>query len=255
MKINIDGLNINYDVKGSGESIILLHGWGCSIKTLSKVADNLSGNFKVYNLDLPGFGLSDEPSRPFAVKDFADIVKGFVEKLEIENPTLIGHSLGGRISIYLEKMIDAKKIILVGSAGIKDEKSKELLKKEQRAKKVKGILEKVLGPKSEGIIDALRNKVGAEDYRNSSKMMKETLKLVVDEDLRFLLKEFDTETLLIWGENDTATPLRHGKEMEKLIKGSGLVTFKNCGHYMFLENEYLFLRVVNNFLGVDQNDK
>jgi pimeloyl-ACP methyl ester carboxylesterase len=255
LKVNINGLDINYDVKGEGKSILLLHGWGCSVKTMSRIADNLGENFKVYNLDLPGFGMSDEPERPFSVKDFAETVKVFMEKLNIDNPILIGHSLGGRISIYLESMVDVKKIILVASAGIKDEKSKEQLKKEQMAKGVKRILQKVLGNKSEKIIDMLRNKVGTEDYKNSSKMMKETLKLVVNEDLRFLLKGFETETLLIWGENDTATPLRHGKEMERLIKGSGLVVFENCGHYMFLENEFLFLKVINNFLGVEQNDK
>ena len=55
-------------------------------------------------------------------------------------------------------------------------------------------------------------------------------------------------TLLIWGEDDTATPLRDAKKMERLIPGSGLVSFPGCGHYSFLDNAGQFAAVLQSFL-------
>ena len=70
---------------------------------------------------------------------------------------------------------------------------------------------------------------------------------VVNEDLTEYLPHIAASTLLIWGENDTATPLRDAKIMEKKIPDAGLVVFKNTGHYAFLENLPHFLAVVDSF--------
>jgi pimeloyl-ACP methyl ester carboxylesterase len=62
------------------------------------------------------------------------------------------------------------------------------------------------------------------------------------------MPEIEAPTLLFWGENDTATPLADAKKMERLIPDAGLVTVAGAGHYSFLENTPLFLRVVESFL-------
>ena len=54
--------------------------------------------------------------------------------------------------------------------------------------------------------------------------------------------------LLVWGENDTATPLRDAKLMNRLIPDSGLVSFPGCGHYSFLDNPVQFRAVLQSFL-------
>ena len=56
--------------------------------------------------------------------------------------------------------------------------------------------------------------------------------------------------LLIWGENDTATPISDGQTMEKLIPDAGLVTVKNAGHYSYLENWGMVKRVLGSFLQI-----
>ena len=55
-------------------------------------------------------------------------------------------------------------------------------------------------------------------------------------------------TLLIWGENDTATPLADAKKMNRLLPDSGLVSFPGCGHYSFLDNPGQFAAVLSSFL-------
>ena len=67
--------------------------------------------------------------------------------------------------------------------------------------------------------------------------MQNILVKVVNEDLKNEMPKIKAPTLLMWGENDTATPVRDANIMEKLIKGSGLVILKNSGHYSFIDKE------------------
>ena len=97
-------------------------------------------------------------------------------------------------------------------------------------------------------IDAMRAKRGSSDYNNASPMMRAILSKVVNEDLKEKMPLIKAPTLLIWGENDTATPLRDAKIMEKLIPNAGLVSFPGCGHYSFLDNPFQFAAVLRSFL-------
>ena len=96
----------------------------------------------------------------------------------------------------------------------------------------------------------LQDKSGSADYKAASPVMRKILVSVVNEDLEPLLPKIKQSTLLIWGENDTATPLSDGKRMEELIKDSGLVTIKGAGHYSFLEGKFIFNRVICSFLKI-----
>lgn len=73
---------------------------------------------------------------------------------------------------------------------------------------------------------------------------------VVNEDLKHIMPQIKCETLLIWGENDTATPLKDAKIMERLIPNAGLVSFPGVGHYSFLENAIQFQAVLKSFLNI-----
>ena len=85
--------------------------------------------------------------------------------------------------------------------------------------------------------------------------MRGVLVKAVNEDLSPLLSGISAPTLLIWGENDTATPLRDGKLMETLIPDAGLVVFSGGTHYAFLEQAPKFLTIVNNFLEEEKQIK
>jgi pimeloyl-ACP methyl ester carboxylesterase len=78
--------------------------------------------------------------------------------------------------------------------------------------------------------------------------MRAILSKVVNEDLKHVMPNIKAPTLLIWGENDTATPLSDAKTMEKLIPDAGLVSFAGCGHYSFLDNPVQFAAVLTSFL-------
>ncbi len=85
--------------------------------------------------------------------------------------------------------------------------------------------------------------------------MRAVMSKCVNEDLRHVMPEIKSPTLLVWGENDTATPLSDAKIMEKLISDAGLVSFPDCGHYSFLDNPYGFRAVMKEFFKQELSSK
>ena len=100
-------------------------------------------------------------------------------------------------------------------------------------------------------VENMRKKRGSADYNSATPIMRQTLVKVVNEDLTKLLPNIKASSLLIWGTNDTATPLSDGEKMEKLIPDAGLVKVQGAGHYSFLEAPELVSRVVKSFLKIN----
>ena len=249
--INLKNLNIVYDVTGpeDGYPVILMHGWGCNHSTVESIANAINMKMRVYSLDLPGHGKSDEPPTPWGIGKFTELVEEFAEKMKLKSPVLIGHSFGGRISILMSSRNDVSKVVLVDAAGIKPRRSMKYYFKVYSFKAAKNTLPYILGKKrAKKVIDAWRGKAGSADYRNSSPIMRAVMSICVNEDLKHVMPDIKAPTLLIWGENDTATPLSDAKTMERLIPDVGLVSFPGCGHYSFLDNPGQFRAVIQSFL-------
>ncbi|MDP4145931.1 MAG: alpha/beta hydrolase [Bacillota bacterium] len=255
MIIEIDGVKLNYKVSGKGKNVVLLHGWGCSIQTFAPVHNYLEKNFCTYSIDFPGFGESDDPPEPWSIYDYADFVSKFLDKLNIEDPILIGHSFGGRVSIIISSQRKVNKIILTGSAGVKPKRSPMYYIKVYSYKAFKNILRlPILNKHREEILEKYRKKVGSSDYKALTGVMQRTFVKVVNEDLQHLMPKIKASTLLIWGENDTATPVSDGRIMEKKIPDAGLVVLKNAGHYAYLDKFNQFIAIITSFLKNDMEE-
>ncbi len=247
--IELKGTKVHYTEQGEGRPIILLHGWGCDTTTLASVERVAVDTHKVYNIDFPGFGKSEEPPEVWDVYDYADMLAEFIEKLGIERPSMLGHSFGGRVGIIHASRHDVDKLILVDAAGVKPRRSLSYYLKVYQFKAMKRLALLTMGKKKGGeFIERQRAKRGSSDYRGASPRMRAIMSKVVNEDLCHLMPAIKAPTLLIWGENDTATPIGDARKMEKLIPGSGLVSFAGCGHYSFLDNPVQFAAVLRSFL-------
>ena len=123
MNIEIDGYNINYKITGQGDKYaVILQGWGTTMELYDSVAASINSAFKVVQLDLPGFGKSDEPREAWNLDAFSDFFCKFLAALGIEETTLIGHSYGGRMIIKMATRdslpFKIRNIVLIDSAGI-----------------------------------------------------------------------------------------------------------------------------------------
>lgn len=246
--IKIKGLNFHYTVEGSGSPVILMHGWGCNLTTLESVEKVAKESHTVYNVDFPGFGSSEEPNEVWGVEEYTQLIEEFVKLENIENPILLGHSFGGRVGILYSSRNKVKKLILVDAAGVKPKRSWKYYYRVYTYKLAKRVAPVVMGKKlAQKFIDGMRKRRGSSDYNDASPMMRSILSKVVNEDLQYCMPNISAPTLLVWGEEDTATPMRDAKIMEKLIPNAGLVSFPGCGHYSFLENPVQFAAVLRYF--------
>ncbi|GHT72826.1 alpha/beta hydrolase [Bacteroidia bacterium] len=235
-QIVIDGLLSSYTEAGYGDVVLLLHGWGCNANTFKELQMELSKKFRVFAVDFPGFGRSDEPKEVWGCLEYANWVEQFMKKTRIESPIILAHSFGGRIALVLNSKINLSKLVLTGGAGLIMQKHSSTLSKYMPAFLKKGMFK-------EFIIKT----IGSYDYKNSNPHLREILKKVISEDLRMYAKQISIPTLLIWGENDTTTPLEMGKEFNSIIPNSKLAVMPNCGHYTFIEKKDEFLNLTNEF--------
>ena len=245
-----NGSRLHYTDCGEGHHILLLHGWGCNATTFNAIRPFLEARFRVLTLDFAGFGESEEPHEVWGVEEYTRSVEAIAQHEGVENPILIGHSFGGRVSIVYASRNKVQKVMLVDAAGVKPKRSFTYYRKVYTFKLIKKLLPLVVGKsRAEKIIEQRRAKAGSSDYSQASPKMRAILSKVVNEDLCHLMPKIKAPTLLFWGERDTATPLADAKRMEQLIPDAGLVTVAGAGHFSFLENTPLFLRVVESFLG------
>ncbi|MCR4740441.1 MAG: alpha/beta hydrolase [Lachnospiraceae bacterium] len=254
MNVSVNGYNINYKESGTGErTAVMLQGWGTTLEVYDSVAASVNDGYRFIQFDLPGFGKSDEPAEAWNVDAYTGFFISFMEALGIKSAVLIGHSYGGRMILKLAARenlpFDIEKIVLIDSAGIMPQKS---LMQRIKIRQYK-ILKKVFGNKLiyalfPELVDDWRNRQGSADYRNASPIMRKCLVMAVNEDLTELLPKVRQETLLIWGDKDTATPISDAHKMEKMIPSAGLCVLEGCGHYSFLEKPAQFKSIMRAFL-------
>ena len=146
---------------------------------------------------------------------------------------------------------EIRNIVLIDSAGIVPEKT---MRQKIKVKQYK-VLKKILNLKwvyalFPELIDDWRSRQGSEDYRNATPMMRQCLVMAVNEDLTHLLPGISQETLLIWGDKDTATPIQDARLMEQKIPNAGLAVLSGAGHFSFLEQPVLFRNIMRSYFQI-----
>ncbi len=247
--ITVNGALIAYHTEGKGDNVIIfLHGWRSNGAVWQPIFNRLINNPSIlYAPDLPGFGASETPKQPFTLADYADTVIQFVKTLGIStsNLTLVGHSFGARIALKITAKYPqfAKRLILVGSGGARLYRGERTIKK---------ILAQIIKPLfAPGFMRPLRKKIyralGAEDYIENPEL-RQTLLNIINEDLAPLFPQIKTKTLIIWGENDTITPLSYGQTMARAIPHAQFKIIKNTGHYCFAQQPDEFIKIFLHFM-------
>ncbi|MBQ3062474.1 MAG: alpha/beta hydrolase [Clostridia bacterium] len=256
MKVTVNGLEINYYDSGSEnkEVVLFLHGWGATFEIYRRaVLAPLESKYRVVAFDMPGVGGSQEPKEPMTVADYVDLSQKFAQAVDIKECTLICHSHGGRVSVGImsdeNSPLKVKRAVFIDAAGVVPKRSLGY-KLRQRAYKCLRVLgtNKLTKPLFGEVYEIQRDKRSSADYKAASPVMRKTLSNVVNTDMTPFMPKIKVPVLLIWGENDTATPLSDGQLMEKLIPGSGLAVVKGGSHFPFVENPSQFSAILSAFM-------
>ncbi|MDE6743444.1 MAG: alpha/beta hydrolase [Lachnospiraceae bacterium] len=256
MEIIVDGYKISYKITGEGEeTVVILQGWGTEFSVYDSVAACICSQYRVVQFDLPGFGASEEPREAWDVDAYTDFFLKLMDALKIRKAVLLGHSYGGRVIIKLASRedlpLEISRIVLVDSAGILPKRTWRQKMKIRRYKVLKKIVNlKLIYKICPELIDEWKNRQGSEDYRNATPVMRQCMVKAVNEDLTELLPKIRQETLLIWGDMDTATPIADAKLMEERIPDAGLAIIPGTGHFCFLEKPGQFAGIMRSYFHI-----
>ena len=207
---------------------LFLHGWGANKEIMKKAFGAYFKDFRHVYVDMPGFGASSMHGA-LATKDYAKIMKSFLDELGASPKIIFGHSFGGKVATLL----NPEYLALLSSAGIVAKKPLWVRFKIALFKFLKlfglGFLYKFFATK---------------DVKGMGKTMYETLKNVVDEDFSSKFADFGGKAFIFWGEEDKATPLKSGERVSRLIKSSEFHALKG-DHFFFLLHARYIDGVVN----------
>jgi len=233
-----------FNTMESKKTIVFLHGWDNSSEVFRPLSYYLKNDFLIYTPDLPGFGKSPI-EKPMALKDYADFIYKFLKDNQIEKPIIVGHSFGGAVAAKLAILHPEiiSKLILVGASAIRESNFKIKI-----TEKLVNITKKFLSQKIRQFILKFLELENTDYARIQNPYLKETFKIVIKENLTPNLPFIKTPTLVIWGENDTETPLKEGEKIAKLILNAKLEIIKNASHHVFLDKPLEFIHEIKKFI-------
>ncbi len=246
------GVKLHVTDLGDGKPIVLIHGWPLSDEMYEYQYQYLSRRgFRVIGITLRGFGKSDKPYGKYDFDVFSDDIKVVLVKLDIQNATLGGFSLGGAVVLhYVTKYNSAhiSKLALFGAAapswkqregfpdGLPDAAVQGLINatKTQRQDLIAsfgaGFVAKE-GNISKNVEKWLENI----NLQASPYAMTESITALSDLDLRPQLSKVNIPVTIFQGVYDKNCPLIWAEQLQKGIKNATLIRFENSGHALFVE--------------------
>ncbi len=273
--VKVGNLNTRFWAAGDkGTAILLIHGLGGSVENWQPNIDAFAEKFRVYALDLPGFGRSDKPDVPYSVPYLAEFIPEFLAAQGIKKASVVGNSLGGAIAVHLASAYPdmVEKLVLVDPAGFGTE-SHILL----RLISVPSLGEILVRPSRKGTTKVLTAlfydpsvvtkemvEVGFEiaclpGYSRSFLATARSVLTIRGTKGAFVKSTLERSrqvrcpTLVIWGKEDRLLPLEHGYKAVGAIPEARLHLFDACGHCPQIEQADAFNVTVLPFLRAEEN--
>jgi pimeloyl-ACP methyl ester carboxylesterase len=258
--------SVNVQTYGNknNEVIVFVHGLGDEASNIWKNSiDTLKDRYYILTLDLPGFGKSSKYNREYTPKNYSLTLNYIVERFINKPFYLIGHSMGGAISIKFTSMFPqkVKKLMLIDVAGIlhQDAYSQFLVKMglsqyfKNRTINEKGgsFLSSLTNIIQNFIPEDLTIVLKSEKLREYVFQSKPTIISAVGlvmEDFNNAIRNIKTETFILWGKQDPIAPIRTGYILNKLLENSYLKVIENSKHVPMNDSKELFKQSLKDFL-------
>lgn len=252
---------VHYEAYGRGRPVILLHGWLGSWALWRDTIGVLGKEFRTYALDFFGFGDSLDRNADFSVDNFVTLVSEFMDRLGIVKAPLVGHSMGGTVSLgvacrYPEKVV---KVAVVGSP-IDGASLNPFLK----LSGYKGIADLVFTmPIILRSFVYLLTHVGTRDGNTVYQMVKEDAsKVTVDSffqsigtlratDLRQDIQTLPMPILGVYGRRDIIVSPKQSKVLLQHAPTSRSEWFEKSGHFPMIDEPARFHQTITDFLHND----
>ena len=235
--VRVFGHPVSYEVAGEGgEPVVLVHGLSGSTRWWARNVSALAEHYRVYLVNLPGFGAARWRQR-FVLSEAASWLLAWMEALGLEKVHLVGHSMGGYLSLKLATRRPGlvRKLVLVDPAGMPSGRS------------MLGHLGPLLLAARYGSPNFLPVLARDALYAGPLTLLRATRDLLA-EDVSGDLAEVGMPTLLVWGERDPLIPPSVGDLMRAGIPGSRLLVIEGAGHNPMFDRPEAFNAALLAFL-------
>jgi len=246
MQTVVDGVLTNYEVFNAkqADTLVILHGWGSSLKFWIPIAKQLDPDLRIILLDLPSFGSTAPlPNNP-NIPEYTLFVNAFTKKLKLSRFTLCGHSFGGQVTLdyALKFPSDLKSIILISPAVVRER---------SKSAKFKILLAKVLRPLFSILpkhsFERFLGWYTPRDYSNSTEYQRRVLQKIVVYDLKPFLNQVKAPVDIIWGSEDFVIPYM-GKYLAENIPDSHLHVIYGANHLIYLTHPKQLIENLNQII-------
>jgi pimeloyl-ACP methyl ester carboxylesterase len=248
---------VHYEVYGRGRPVILLHGWLGSWGLWQETMTYLGRYYRTYALDFWGFGESGRKRETYAVQDFVSLVDQFMEHLGIARAPLVGHSMGGTVSlsVAIQYPQRVRKVVVIGSPIVGSSLSFLLKLFGQRGiaylvyHNLWGLKLgfKVLAPlyssdrRWSEMMDRDISQTTLESFLISIASLRKT-------DLRPQLSQIKIPVMGMYGAKDIVVNPGQWKPLKEGISSCRVERFPKAGHFIMLDEPQRFGDVLHDFL-------
>jgi len=248
---------VHYEVYGRGRPVILLHGWLGSWGLWQETMAYLGQYYRTYALDFWGFGESGKKRDSYAVQDFVSLVDNFMEKLGIMRAPLVGHSMGGTVSLLVAIQFPSRvsKVTVVGSPIVGSSLSflLKLFGRKLIAYVVYNnmwafrLFYRALGPlyskdpRWPEMMERDLSKTTLESFLHSIASLRRT-------DLRPYMNQVKIPTLGMYGDKDIVVHPAQWKLVLDGIPNARIERFHQAGHFIMLDEPQRFSETLKSFL-------
>ncbi len=270
----IHGYKRAFRIAGSGPALLLIHGIGDNSVAWEPVHSRLARRFTVIAPDLLGHGQSDKPRADYSIAAYANGMRDLLSVLDIDQVTVIGHSLGGGVAMQFAYQFPqfVERLVLVGAGGVTKDVNIALrlaslpgggealallrLPMVVPVLQIAGnLLEAAIGSTGPGsdIPNALRILADLPEP-TASAAFRRTLRAVVDwrgQVVTMLDRCYLTESVpvqLVWGDQDVVIPVSHAHMAHAAMPGSRMEIFPGAGHYPHHHDPLRFIDLVEGFI-------
>jgi 2-hydroxy-6-oxonona-2,4-dienedioate hydrolase len=252
-KTSVYGESIHYYEMGEGPVVILLHALGWYAEVWAPIMARLAPKYRVIAIDQIGCGESSKPFLDYRVQTFSEFLQGFLEALNLERVSLIGHAFGGWVASLFASQHpeEVEKLILVSSSGVTRRYTDRFLDLNPASFAATRELLKTLFCDEKLASEELAREVFLRRLQfNDGYTVHRTFDGIFrsDQFLDPVLERITAPTLVIWGKEDKITPLPDGNRFLRGIRGATMELLEYCGHAPHIERPEDVSRAISAFL-------
>ena len=260
---------LHFETGGSGEPVVLIHGFGASLYSWRYLAPVLAQTHRVILLDLKGFGKSPKPDDgKYGIHDHVRQVMDFMQEHGLAGATLIGHSFGGGVALLVtlklrrDTKLAPKRLVLIDNVAyrqhlplfvrmLQSPLGPLVLRAVPAASLVRHVLRQAYLDDEKIPPDAVAEYAQALDTSGGRQALVRTAKGMIPPDIEDLTpryRDIDVPTLVLWGRQDAIVPLSIGERLHRAIAHSTLAVVERCGHIPHEECPEEAIRLVTGFM-------